>query len=52
MEEEGSKETEAEGHSEQAICIDRPLRTNTERAHRPGKASGTHSAMIHLTTHF
>lgn len=30
MEEEGCKETEAEGHLEQPLCIDTPLRTNRE----------------------
>lgn len=49
MEEEGCKETEAEGHSEQVLCIDMPLRAKREQAPYPGKALGTQSAMILLT---
>lgn len=52
MEEEGCKQTAAEGHSEQALCIDTPPRTNTERAPYPGKALGTQSAVTNLTTCF
>lgn len=52
MKEEGCKEIETEGRSEQALCIDTPLRTNREQAPYPVKASGTQSDMIQLKNMF